>query len=201
LGFECQKCGQYGLSFNRLYSPPQFLEGRANSPIWIIGLNPKGSPGKVDLHNADELQNYFQGETHSYFNDFEIVSERLYNLLGEDKGVAHTDIVKCYSNEFPPGGCNNKDSNVIIGNCREYLEKQITEFNPKIIVCNGAPVCKVIKSIIAPPKGNNITSYIGKMNGSEVAVVLSGFIGRIDTYAKWRLGKEIEFYMDKYNII
>jgi hypothetical protein len=31
-------------------------------------------------------------------------------------------------------------------------------------------------------------------------VILSGFIGRIDDYAKLRLGKEIEFYMEKYGI-
>lgn len=200
VAFECHKCKQYGLGFNRKYSPSQFLEGKINSPVWIIGLNPKGSPDKVDLHSADELQNSLDGEIHSYFNDFMTVSRGLYNLLGKDKGVAHTDIVKCYSNKFPPAGCNSKDMNVIVDNCRDYLENQIRKFTPKIIICNGAPVCKVIRSIIPPPKGNNITSYIGNIHGGEVVVILSGFVGRIDNYAKWRLGKEIESYMDMYNI-
>jgi hypothetical protein len=38
------------------------------------------------------------------------------------------------------------------------------------------------------------------IEGNETAIVLSGFIGRIDDYAKRRLGKEISSYMKKFQI-
>lgn len=37
----CNKCAEYGLKFKREYNPDEFLEGKPNSLIWIIGLNPK----------------------------------------------------------------------------------------------------------------------------------------------------------------
>ena len=37
----CNKCAEYGLKFKRQYNPDEFLEGKPNSLIWIIGLNPK----------------------------------------------------------------------------------------------------------------------------------------------------------------
>lgn len=79
---------------------------------------------------------------------------------------------------------------------------------PKIIICNGAPVCDIISDIvqIKTRKQRNeendklMTSDIGSFHGNEVIVIYSGFIGRIDDYAKIRLGKEIEIYMDRYGI-
>ncbi|MDO8548821.1 MAG: hypothetical protein Q7S39_01540 [Ignavibacteria bacterium] len=74
------------------------------------------------------------------------------------------------------------------------MQKQIEVYKPKMIICNGADVCRRIKEIIHPiseVKGTD-TYYIGEINGSKVTIVLSGFIGRIDNYSKRRLGKEIE---------
>jgi hypothetical protein len=127
------------------------------------------------------------------------VSAKLYKLFGKDKGVAHTDIVKCFSNGFPPKNCKGRETRAIINNCKGYLKEQIKEWFPRIIICNGSPVCEIIKGFI----GHQIdygTSYTGDFDGNEITVILSGFIGRIDDYAKLRLGKEIEFYMEKYGI-
>ena len=192
---NCSRCEEFDLTFNRKFRPSDFLEGKKNSLIWIVGLNPYGGPKTDHQKGLKELENYFDGsDIHPYFNDFKRVSERLFELLGKDKGAAHTDVVKCFSKKFPSG----KNAEIIINNCKNYLYEQIKKYSPKIILCNGVPVCKVIKEIIKPAKpdiGKNTTSYIGYLNNNKIAVILSGFVGRIDNYAKCRLGKEIESYM------
>ena len=159
--------------------------------------------GANDVRNAEELENCFDNkdpqEIHRYFRTFRKVSERLFNLLGKDKGVAHTDIVKCYSKRFPPKNCKGREAWLIINNCKEYLEEQIRQYRPQMIICNGSPVCRVIRSVIVP-RTDYTTSYIGELDGREIVVILSGFVGRIDNHAKVRLGKEIETYMEKYGI-
>lgn len=177
------------------YGPVDFLEGKRNSLIWIVGLNPKGDLGANDERDAEELQRCVEGDIHPYFRSFRKVSERLYNLVGKDRGVAHTDLVKCFSRQFPRG----REGWLIIDSCKEYLENQIREYRPRIIICNGSPVCQTIRTIVTPEVDCS-TSYIGQLDGRETVVVLSGFIGRIDNYAKARLGKEIETYMERYGI-
>ena len=199
MNFKCSKCKNYGLKYDRKYKPSDFLEGKRNSLIWIVGLNPKGNLGENDERDVTKLKDYFDGNIHPYFKVFRKVSKKLYELFGKDRGVAHTDIVKCFSNEFPPKNCKGKEAQIIINNCKEYFEKQIKECSSKIIICNGSPVCKIIKGIIKPPIDYS-TSYIGNFNGNEIAVILSGFVGRLDNYAKLRLGKEIELYMERYGI-
>ena len=205
----CRVCANTGLEFSsEYYSPEDFLHGKRSSRIWIVGINPKKEKDKL-LHNRkiDYLVNYFNNKEniHPYFNDFKRVSMRLYNLLGEENGAAHTDIVKCFSKKTPPSHCFDK--------CKEYIVKQLENqlrFNllPKIIICNGAPVCDVISNILniktrkQRKKENDklITSDIGNFHDNQVTVIYSGFIGRIDDYSKIRLGKEIEKYMDIYGI-
>ena len=193
---ECTECkADYKIFFKRKYEPKEFLVGKRNSKIWIVGLNPKGSENNMnDNMNINELIDYFNTEkVHSYFKDFKKVSSKLYELLGEDKGVAHTDIVKCYSKKFD---FKTKDKKAIIANCKQYFEKQLNKHKPEIIICNGSPVCEEIKKIIKPPEDYD-TSYKGSFNGKEIVVILSGFIGRIDDYAKRRLGIEIDEYIKK----
>lgn len=213
--YTCSDCETVGPDFrfsSEYYSPVDFLHGKISSRIWIVGINPKKEKGDK-FHNRPktELENYFndkfndKSKIHSYFNDFKKVSMRLYNLLGEENGVAHTDIVKCFSKKSPSSDCFN--------NCRKYIVEQFdnqlrVKLLPKIIICNGAPVCDIISDIvqIKTRKQRNeendklMTSDIGSFHGNEVIVIYSGFIGRIDDYAKIRLGKEIEIYMDRYGI-
>lgn len=70
-------------------------------------------------------------------------------------------------------------------------------FKPKIIVCNGTPVCDFFIKAFPPLRNLNEsgTSYISSIENHKIAIVLSGFVGRMDNYAKERLGKEIEYYM------
>ena len=130
---------------------------------------------------------------------------RLYNLLGEENGAAHTDIVKCFSKKTPPSNCFEK--------CKEHILKQLenqlkVNLLTKIIICNGAPVCDVISDILKiktrrqrkEENDNLMTSGVGNFYDNEVTVIYSGFIGRIDDYSKIRLGREIEKYMDIYGI-
>ena len=202
--FKCDKCKQYGLYFDRNYSPDQFLEGKANSLIWIIGLNPKGKEGTNDDRTLEKLQTYFEDKQmiHPYFRDFKKVSARLYDLLGKNHGVAHTDLVKCFSNNFPPRNCGSAATMEIINNCKWYLMEQLRKHKPKMLICNGSAVCKCMLEVLPPThKSEGLpTAYLTSINKNKIVVILSGFVGRIDDYAKRRLGREIEYYMEQLNI-
>jgi hypothetical protein len=198
----CKKCSEYGLNFNRAYSPAQYLEGQPSSRVWIIGLNPKGKTTYADKRNEENLRQYFseKGRVHEYFRDFQKVSRTMYYMMGKDDGVGHTNLVKCYSPQWPPiAAKSGRDRQFIIENCKEYLKQQLLDSTVTVLVCNGADVCRYIQTII-PAKENHETYYYGELNRRRIAVVLSGFIGRIDDYSKRRLGKEIEALMAEFGI-
>ncbi|MGO8987274.1 MAG: uracil-DNA glycosylase family protein [bacterium] len=199
----CNKCAEYGLKFKREYNPDEFLEGKPNSLIWIIGLNPKKDKRFKLPSSLCDCIDYFEGKVHPYFKDFKEVFPPLYDLFGKRHGLAHTDLVKCPSKEFPPKNISQKDGEKIIENCGAYLKKQISRSRPKILICNGSSVCNYIIKTFPPVsrKDEHPTSYIKTIGGNETAIVLAGFIGRIDNYAKRRLGKEISSYMKKFQIV
>lgn len=190
----CDKCQKFGVQFHRPYRPEEFVEGDPRSPIWIIGLNPKNNVGWNDSERtADSLKNYFSASVHPYFRDFREVSERLYKSLGQPGGTAHTDIVKCSSMSWPPNG-DRKAAPTIVENCTPYLRQQIEQFRPRMIICNGADVCRVITKVLPPERelAADATSYSSVLGSHRICIVLSGFIGRVDNYAKRRLGSEVE---------
>lgn len=194
----CEKCRDFGLLFDRKYSPDQFFEGKRSSKIWIIGLNPRGPLGHNDTRSLNELEDYFNSNysVHSYFHDFKTVSFKLYSMLGENNGAGHTDLVKCFSESFPPSAAR-KDAMKIVSNCKNFLKSQINYHAPRILICNGTPVCKYIREIIIPLEqlDQRDTCYWGMLDGKRIAVVFSGFIGRIDNFAKVRLGQEIDLLL------
>ena len=194
--YICDRCSKYGVRFERGYLPDEYLEGKPNSPVWIIGLNPANTEDWVDTRSVQDLETYFDDPTrvHSYFRDFKAVSEPLYDALGSDRGTAHTDLVKCSSMKFPPPGTTGKGATEIIKNCGGYLQAQIARHRPTVLVCNGAQVSKFIRSLFPPENdsADEATSYWTEVEGRKVCVVLSGFIGRIDNYSRRRLGIEIE---------
>ncbi|NJD01807.1 MAG: hypothetical protein FIA99_04245 [Ruminiclostridium sp.] len=210
----CEVCKKYNLRFQRNYAPDEFIEGKLSSKIWIVGLNPSGVKlDGEDKRSKKDLARFFDNKTstdkeyrkkYSYFKDFRKVHELLFNLLGEEDGVAHTDIVKCVSDRFLPKGITRKQAQDIIKNCSCYIERQILLSKPKMIICNGSDVCKAIERIIPVIDGTrnrHRTHYIGSIDGNAIIVVLSGFIGRIDDYAKRRLGDEIEQLMNQIDDI
>lgn len=183
----------------RTESPDQWIEGDPRSPIWIIGLNPKTTQDPdTDLDmNLSALRDGFKKRAHDvpYFRYLKRVSEPLFNALGSNLGVAHTDIVKCDSTEWPPAGISTSNIDRIEETCAMYLDQQIREYKPKLLICNGSPVCRYIKRLFDQPDESNgelVTHFESKKYGESVHVILSGFIGRIDSYAKRRLGREIE---------
>ena len=193
---DCTQCQEYGLRFRRGYQPVEFIEGKKNSLVWIVGLNPAAEQDWVDSRKTEDLEKYFDdlNTIHGYFKDFKSVSESVFESFGKDFGTAHTDIVKCSSKSFPPETAKGKKAAAVINNCKGFLEAQIKTHKPKIIVCNGAEVSKFMLGFLPPPSGHTKaqTSYWSKIDGVSVCVVLSGFIGRIDNFAKRRLGIEIE---------
>lgn len=210
----CNKCKEIGLSFcSKHIKPEQYIEGNPKADIWIVGLNPKKDIGSIEGRTQEEFEK-FDPDSHSYFSDFKKVSKRLYQNWKSDKSnIAHTDIVKCFSNSFPPKIIiNGKQKRVkakeIVNNCIEYLQKQIESGKPKMIICNGSIVSWEMMRLF-PPKIEDydlktLTSYKTSQNihGVEHSfwVILSGYIGRIDDRNKRRLGKEIEDILSKENI-
>lgn len=92
---ECHQCSEMGLGFSRLYSPEESIVGDPESPVWIVGLNPKQEGPSNDAWTSRELRGYFSSpQRHRYFDDFEKVSEVLSARLGTERGVAHVDLVK-----------------------------------------------------------------------------------------------------------
>ena len=190
----CDDCKEFGLSFKRKYSPEEFFASRPTCEVWIVGLNPKDEGNGEDVLSKEELEMYFSNQNiHSYFKNFKSVSKVLYGSLMDGK-VAHTDIVKCLSKKWPPENISSNGVKKIFTNCTKYLVNQIETNPPKMLICNGAPVSELIKSIIIPIKDDKqtSTSYNGVCGGKMIRVILSGFIGRIDVYARRRLGREIE---------
>lgn len=200
---NCGKCIEYDFWFSpdQEYAPAEFLEGKRNSRVLIVALNPKLDKTHKIAKTTVELEIVFDNKENipSFFKDYGKVSKCLFDLLGRDHGAAHTDIVKCLSRTFPPENCGWKETQQIIENCKHYFEMQLKEISPELIICNGRAVCDVVTDIIKPPEDYG-TSYRATYDGADVTVILSGFIGRIDDFAKRRLGVEIEQHMVKLGI-
>lgn len=191
--YTCERCKHLGgYRFDRRYSPDEFLEGKRSSKVWIVGLNPAWDMGENHDSTRDELENYFvPGKRfYRYFEDFRHVSEQLYNGFGQEGGTAHTDIVKCGSKRFPSG----KRGAELVHHCADYLKRQITQYKPRLIICNGSPVSHYVQKEFPriDDPSDTPTSYWTSVDGVEMCVVLTGFIGRIDNYSRRRLGVEIE---------
>lgn len=204
----CNECEKFGMKFesSHLKSPQDFIEGNPNSKIWIIGLNPKTDGKEVLNPTLEDLRNFKLDDKKksNYFKDFKKVSEKLYNKW--EGNVAHTDLVKCGSQSFPPILDNKKGAEIIINNCMsKHLEFQIKKHKPKLIICNGAPTSyaifnqfKPIDKNITSPK--EIGAYKTEYNEHTITVILTGFIGRIDDWSKRRLGIDIEKNIDELKI-
>ena len=203
----CDKCKKYGFEFRSKHnvSPADFIDGNVNADIWIIGLNPKNKIGHVEERSLSDFKS-FNPNGHPYFKNFKKVSERLYkNWEREDRNIAHTDLVKCFSETFPPTNGKKGVSNAkqIIDNCVDFLKVQIITHQPKMIICNGSAVCWEMIRLFPPQQDvdfSSLTSYCTNIDNHDFWIVLSGFIGRIDNRNKRRLGMEIEQIIENENI-
>jgi len=106
----CDKCKNFGFEFRSIHniSPLDFIDGNVRADIWIIGLNPKNKLGHIEKRRLNDFR-LFDPNGHQYFRDFRKVSEKLYkNWERPDRNIAHTDLVKCFSNTFPPKTESNR---------------------------------------------------------------------------------------------
>lgn len=196
---ECKKCESFGLVFSKPYRPEEYLTGRPNSPVWIVGLNPADEiPDDVNT-----LERYFDepSTVHRYFHSFRRVSLELHDRFGKSDGVAHTDLLKCHSPSWPPANLSRSSTRTIISNCSSYLLTQLRSFRPLVLVCNGGDVSSTVKSLLKPDAEVPVdcTSYITTLDKHRMCVVLSGFIGRLDNYSRRRLGAEIDVRFREMN--
>lgn len=196
---NCNKCqNETGMYFQRQYLPVDYFHGKLNSKVLIIGINPHGKIGENDRNETkNKLANF--SPDNSYFADFKKVSKRIFDYLGKETGAIHTDLVKCFSPNYWSLSKSSKAK--IIANCGGYLYEQIKIIEPKIIICNGSDVTSYVGQIIPVKDGNDFqTFYIGDFVNNPY-VFRSGFIGRIDNYAKKRLGNEIEKILNENNLL
>src|SRR4030042_3719771 len=181
--YQCNRCPN--LDHCRL-----FLQGNPQSKIWVIGLNPHTEdsiakrPDKFEDYIVDMREYFAAGNVHSYFKDFRYV-------LGPNwkkefhESVATLDLVKCASAGY------NKFVKAAEQQCGGFLERQIEVFKPELIICNGAPVCNWFRrNCDIRDQGITATS-VRPLGRHAFTVVFSGFIGRIDNYARLRLGREV----------
>ncbi|WKT74953.1 hypothetical protein [Lysinibacillus fusiformis] len=221
--YNCLYANSCGLEFeyNRYYKPEEFFIGKTNSRIWVIGTNPRGNPSQNDSDTAtkDMFMDFKKDDV--YFKRMQRVSKTLYNLLGQDNGAGHTDIVRCFSLGYTVDKMKFKDRNIktlanVEKQCLNNLEKQLNSEEisfPEMIYCHGIPASLAIRKLVKIPleykntPEDTVTSYIGTYirNNDEIKVirvVLSGMIHQMDRFSKARLGVEIDTFLKelKYDI-
>ncbi|WP_246946160.1 hypothetical protein [Bacillus pinisoli] len=212
-----QKFGLSGV-YKRQYEPWQLLEGKRNSLVWIYGINQAFNEGEYDLdyllprgkkwkkieldgRSLDKLEDCFIAKNgkekvfknEKYFKKFNTVSPILFELLGQDYGVAHTDVIRCGSVRHKPEVMIGKlfedivtnysdlegneqkiikDSWNIIPekirkNCKKYVEQQLNSSNyevPRLIICHGNPASKTIREILLSEKEQEGIARLCKMS-------------------------------------
>jgi uracil-DNA glycosylase len=156
--------------------------------IMLVGLNPKLEmksrkfPKKFNKI-LDKHYNYFDTSIHNYFTPLKSIFENSEKVFKEK--LINTELVKCKTEKWT-NSCKKA-----ICYCNKYLKKQIKIIKPKIIICNGVPVCNWFR------KEYNLkedTSGVINMDGKKITIIFSGFIGRIDTYSKLRIKKELKLH-------
>lgn len=201
---KCEACIEIGLHFDRKYEPSEFIEGDPQAGVWIIGINPARAVGDVDPRTTHELRRHFDSEKrHRYFGPFRAVSTHLHEQLGSTGGVAHTDLVKCFSPSWPPKGME-RDASTIMANCAHFLRAQLIQHAPKVVICNGVEVSKAVLDLLPPKRriSPGATKYVHRLeSGRDLTVVMTGYIGRIDNFSRRRLGLEIESVMRKIGLL
>jgi uracil-DNA glycosylase len=201
--YKCNKC--FSLNIERDPGKgliPLFGEGNPNNPLWIVGLNPKlEGEGMMTPDNAKSLTGYKNVEksyfinmkaTHSYFKKFKHILGPKWEDIFE-KHIFHTDLVKCGSTNF------KEIKNSVIKKCEYFLLEQIKTFTPRIIFCNGSPVVDWFKVNFTIKDNKNNTQGELFFKGKKLNLIYSGFIGRIDNYARRRIKPELISLLQQIN--
>jgi len=195
MSYTCVKCQEYGLEYVRNYKPEEFIEGKTSSSIWIIGINPARESDWEDPRTKDDLSKHFEDhERHQYFKTFESVSRKLYEQLGDEYGVAHTDLIKCFRKNLK--GLKPNELSKVVDSCQGYLLQQIRAHRPELLICNGSLVSDAIQQLLPPTVWLTDTAYRANLDRHIIAVVLSGFVSQMDAWSRKRLGREIDTLLD-----
>jgi len=185
---KCLKCAEHEFEFNRNYKPTDYIEGYANSQVWIIGLNPALPQGWEDTRQVEDLETHLaEVKSIRYFKDFGLLLPELHDYMGVPGGVATTEIVKCFSKKFPKG----KIGHSLINNCKHYLKSQILQHKPKLIICSGTDVSRFIEAEF-PPESEKENAYVHMSDGFSVGIVLAGYVKYMDIYSRRRLSLDVE---------
>ncbi|MFX0066982.1 MAG: uracil-DNA glycosylase family protein [Candidatus Hermodarchaeota archaeon] len=193
--YECNKCSSLNIERNPSKGIiPLFGEGDPNNPLWIVGLNPKlEEEGMIVPDNEKSFTKYLKVErayfnnmktSHSYFKDFKHIFGPKWESIFK-KHIFYTDLVKYGSPNF------KEIKKPAIKNCEIFLLEQIKAFTPRIIFCNGTPVVDWFKEHFTIKDNENNTQGELFLKDNKLSLIYSGFIGRIDNYARRRIKPEL----------
>ncbi|WP_431490263.1 hypothetical protein [Lewinella sp.] len=179
--------------FQRQYSPEEYLWGLKSSKLLYIGVNPYSK--KIGYNDTYSLSILEKGPgLNSYFSVLKKWIPNLHDDIGLEGGVAHTDLVRCYSSTFPLKWMKIKDFDLVFRNCRTYLRGQIEEMskiNLKFIIVSGRHPCWHVLDMFFPEiiEKNKIDLKVlqKELNGSQLNFVfLRQFMGRNDVSKVYR---------------
>jgi hypothetical protein len=166
------------------FDPLSAIEGDAESPIWIIGINPKTVPGEHATSQPNPI-NWTNTRPHApHFQRLQrVIGEQWYTCLFKEGGIAHTDLLKCGSPSY---------SEVEMGaveHCKGFLLDQIRTHKPKLLLVLSSAAAGIIHGEAGLPDGS--TEGTWKIEHHQCYVVLSGYSSPFqDRYARLRLMKD-----------
>lgn len=179
------------------FNPRDGIEGDPQSPIWILGLNPKtdpkthimrrGGPNPHTWHPIAWTHHHLNQTPH--FRRLKPVLGKRFNMLLQQNGIASTDVLKCGSPAW------KAEEVQAVDHCFGFFLDQLKAFQPRVLLVLSSNASR----IIASPNHANITAnatcgqWHGLYGGSkQLDVILSGYTGsQQERYARLRLANEI----------
>jgi hypothetical protein len=201
---ECECCPMAEKYGPPLFDPIDAIEGYTDSPVWIVGLNPYGKHPPQSTSNImrwisnQPRSHHWEGIPH--FARLKPILGKYFERLGQEHGIASTDIVKCASQRFERGGTEGE----AVAICKQFLYAQLEHFKPNLIIVLGSVGSRYIEELNKELSGGQNagsiqpTGTLRLRNGHTLRYVLSGYTGyQMERYAKARLAVDVQIELAK----
>lgn len=184
---------KYGLPS---FYPLDAIEGYTDSPVWIVGLNPYAEDEDASTANSmqwvSNVTSSHDWDNIPHFSRLKTVLGKYFWLLGQSKGIASTDIVKCASKNFDRHGTEGS----AVSYCKVFLYRQLERYKPKLIIVLGSAGSRYIEELTGMQRGMEVkpTGDLTLVpSGHTLRYVLSGYTShRMERYAKARLAVDVQ---------
>jgi uracil-DNA glycosylase len=129
------------------FDPSKAIEGDPNSPIWIIGLNPK-TEERDHISNSLNPMDWSKTNWNApHFRRLQgVIGKEWHSCLFKDGGIAHTDLVKCGSPQYSAAAKGAVES------CRGFLVNQIQTHKPKLLLILSSDAARIIEEKMVHPE-------------------------------------------------